>query len=43
MSQNVILALAWLFFSAGLIAAFVMLIGRFDDRAGRRKAAPAPK
>lgn len=38
MSQNVILALAWLAFSAGLIAGFVMLLGRIGDRAERRKA-----
>jgi hypothetical protein len=38
MSQNEILALLWLVFSAGMIAGFAMLIGRFEDRAERRKA-----
>jgi len=38
MSQNVILALGWLVFSAGLITGFVMLIGRFDDRGEQRRA-----
>jgi hypothetical protein len=38
MSQNVILALSWLVFSAGLITGFVLLIGRFEDRAERRRA-----
>ncbi len=38
MSQNEILALLWLAFSAGLIAGFVLLIGRFEDRAERRRA-----
>jgi hypothetical protein len=38
MSQNVILALAWLVFSAALITGFVMLIGRLDDRGEQRRA-----
>ncbi|MDP1604989.1 MAG: hypothetical protein Q8M03_17200 [Legionella sp.] len=38
MSQNVLLAIAWLAFSGVLIGGFAYLIGRFDDRAERRKA-----
>lgn len=37
MSRNVVLALSWLVFSAGLIAGFVFLIGRFDGRRQRPK------
>ncbi|HEX3948228.1 MAG TPA: hypothetical protein VHW95_00090 [Steroidobacteraceae bacterium] len=40
MSENevVALALGWLVFSTGLIAAFALAVGWLEDRAERRKA-----
>lgn len=38
MSQNEILALAWLVFAGGLIGGFAYLLGWLDDRAERRRA-----
>lgn len=38
MSENAILALLWLAFATGLIAAFGVFLGWVDDRAERRKA-----